>query len=154
MVSGHLTRGGGRRPREVVGDNVGQPRDMADIAGAFCDESKLPLLPWHPWQRHPVEGGQERLVVCPELKVAALQHDPKVPDGEKAGQQLPVKSRVFHLCFRELPREKTEWSPSCRLLLLKDTADVAVGSISGQRQLSGDVMFLTAKALSHMLNHV
>ena len=50
MVSGKLAHWGGRGPREMVGDNIGQPRDMADIGGAFGDERQLPLLPWRPWQ--------------------------------------------------------------------------------------------------------
>ena len=63
----------------MVSDHVEEARDVADIAGALSDECQLP---WRPQQRHLVEGGQERLVVRPELEMVALQlqHDPEMPD--------------------------------------------------------------------------
>ena len=74
-------------------------------------------------------------MVRPELEMMALQHDPKMPDGVEGSQKHPVESRELALCFRQLPKEKTKRPPSSSLPLLEDTANVAVRSVSGQRQL-------------------
>ena len=58
--------------------------------------------------------------------MAALQHDPKMPDGVEVSQQLPVKSKVLALRFRQLPREESKWPPCSSISLLEDTTDVAV----------------------------
>ena len=94
--------------------------------------TSLVQLPGRPRLCDAVEGSQERLVVGPESKMAALHHDPKMPDVVEGCQQLPVESRVPALCFRQLPRVKTERPPSSFFLLLQHTADVAVRSVSGQ----------------------
>ena len=64
-------------------------------------------------------------MVCPELEMVALQHDPKMPDGVEGSQKHPVESRELALCFRQLPKEKTKRPPSSSLPLLEDTANVA-----------------------------
>ena len=68
-------------PRQCIGHHVGDARDVQNVTRALGDEGKLTLLARSPWLRHPVESRQKRLVVGPQLKVAALQHETEVPNG-------------------------------------------------------------------------
>ena len=73
-------------PRQGVGHHVGHAGDMQNITRALGDEGKLTLLARSPWLRHPVKSRQKRLVVGPQLKVAALKHETEVPNGAEASQ--------------------------------------------------------------------
>lgn len=71
---------------------------MDDVTGALSNEGQLPLLPGCPGLRDTVEGRQQRLVVGPQLELAALQSKPEVANGLEGGQELSVKGGV--LTFR------------------------------------------------------
>jgi hypothetical protein len=94
-MSRRLARGG--RPGEVVRDHIVRPGAVDHVRGKLCYKSKLPLLPRAPRCRNAVEGGHQRLVVSPQLEMPALEQEPKMPNGEEAAQQFPVKSGVLLL---------------------------------------------------------
>jgi hypothetical protein len=58
---------------ECVGHDVGHTRYKQKVALVFLYECQVELLAARGWQRHLVEGENQRLVVCPELEGAALQ---------------------------------------------------------------------------------
>ena len=46
--------------------------DVEEVGGVLSSVGELSLLPARPRRRHPVQGGDERFVVGPELKQPAI----------------------------------------------------------------------------------
>ena len=57
---------------ESVGDNIGRTWDVPEVSGVLGDVGQLSLLAARPRRRHPVQGGDEGLVIGPQLKLAAF----------------------------------------------------------------------------------
>ena len=69
-AAGALLRRGGSGQR--VGYDIVLTWDMEEVGGVLGDVGKLPLLPARSRRGYPVQGGDKRFVVCPELKLPAL----------------------------------------------------------------------------------
>ena len=78
--------------------DIGDTGHVDDVFGALSNEGQLSLLPGCPGFRNSVKSRRQRLVVSPQLELAALQSEPEVADGCEGRQQFSVKGRVLYLC--------------------------------------------------------
>ncbi len=87
-------RGGGRRPRKSVGDDICCPGSMTKIGGELGQVSHLALLPGGPRRRNSGHDRHKRFVVRHEAETATLQEEAEVADCRKRRQELTVECGI------------------------------------------------------------
>jgi hypothetical protein len=100
------------------------PEVCPDVRSEFCYKGEVALLSCRPRRRNAEHGGNQRLVVCEEMKMATFKQKPEVANGGVGGQQLSVKGGIFLLCRRQFFGEKGQRRPSPLLVLWQNPTHV------------------------------
>ena len=80
-----------------------------------------------------MEGGHQWFMISEEKERTAFKLGPEVKDSRIGCLKFTVKCRITLLSGRKLGQEKGKGLPLVRYLLLKDTANMRIRSISSQR---------------------
>ena len=95
---------------------------MLLVSRELRDEGQVPCLPWGSLCST-VNGVGERLMIGVSSEGSAFEEMPKVLDGTKYCQKLPVKRCIFCLSRLQFPEEESDRSPQSTMPLFDLTTD-------------------------------
>ena len=127
---------GGRRPGKGISNSIGRARCMLHSEGEFRKEGQLTLLTSRLRRRKAMESSYQRFVVGKKKERTTFQVRPEVKNSRVGCLKFTVECRITLLRRRKFGREEGQRLPVVGDKLLKNTANMRIRSISGQRKRS------------------